>query len=86
MKGDFHWAYKKGKQNIVPIKQGAIYIIFSHAKNRDKHKFVNFESEHINKNTAALQEILRMSEEASFSCCCPLLKIPGIKIALSSIS
>lgn len=86
MKGDLDRTCKKGKLDTVPINQGAIYIILSHAKSRGKRKFVNFESEHFNKNTAELQEIPRMREEALFSCYCPLWKSSGTKVALSSIS
>ena len=46
MKEDFDYTFKNGKSNIVPSNQGAMYIIFSHAKNRDILQPVCSEAEH----------------------------------------
>ena len=46
---------------------------------------MNFEQEHIKLNTAALQEILRMREEALFSWCHPLLEISGANVTLLNL-
>ena len=67
MKGDFDCTSKNGKPNTVPINQGAMYTICSCAKSRDKLKLVNFELGHSKGNTAVLQEILRIRQEALFS-------------------
>ena len=67
MKGDFDSISKNGKLNTVPISQGTMHVILSQATRRDKLQLVNFESEHIKVNSAILQEIFRMREEALFS-------------------
>ena len=53
MKGDFDCTSENNKPDAVPINQGAMYTILTHAKSRDKLKLVNFESGHIQVNTAA---------------------------------
>ena len=67
MKGDFDSISKNVKLNTVPISQGTMHVILSQATRRDKLHLVNFELEHIKVNSATLQEILRMREEALFS-------------------
>ena len=55
-------------------------------KNRDTFQLVNFKTEHIKVNTAALQEILTMREEALFSYFSHLfVEISKTKVALSNM-
>ena len=67
IKGDFNHTSKNGKSNTLPINRGAFYTMHLHAKSRDKLKLVYFVSIRFKVNTAALQEIFRMREEALFS-------------------
>lgn len=67
IKGDFNHTSKNGKSNTLPINRGAFYTMHLHAKSRDKLKLAYFVSIRFKVNTAALQEILRMREEALFS-------------------
>lgn len=61
---DFNCISEDFKPNTIAISQGAMYTILSRTKSRDKVKLVNFEWQYIKLNTAALQETLRMREEA----------------------
>ena len=83
MKGDFDCTSKNGKPNTILTNQGTVYTVLSRDKSRDNLMLENFEPEHIKVNTSALQKILRIREEALFSCYHHVLEISGTREALS---
>ena len=86
IEADFGCISKNGKPNAVPINLGAMCTILLCVKNRDTFQLVNFKTEHIKVNTAALQEILTMREEALFSYFSHLfVEISKTKVALPNM-
>ena len=60
MRGDLDRTTQKNPAYKIPICQGQLYTLLSHAKCREKVQLFNFEPDHIKVNKPALEEMNRM--------------------------